>query len=91
MAFLKIDSDQAFATAQKHGGDKVLEKAPDTPVIYVCDWNHNTNELTWHVIYGASREGAKLTIAVNASIGRIYPGGEVVRFPRLATVYSRTG
>jgi len=69
MAFLKIDSDQAFATAQKHGGDKILEKAPDTPVIYICDWNHNTNELTWHVIYGASREGAKLTVAINASSG----------------------
>jgi hypothetical protein len=69
MAFLKIDSDQAFATAQKHGGDKILEKTPDTPVIYVCDWNHNTSELTWHVIYGASREGAKLTVAVNASTG----------------------
>ncbi len=69
MAFLKVDSDQAFATAQKHGGDKILEKAPDTPVIYVCDWNHNTNELTWHVIYGATREGAKLTVAVNASTG----------------------
>jgi len=69
MAFLKIDSDQAFATAQKHGGDKVLEKAPDTPVIYVCDWNHNTNELIWHVIFGASRETAKLTVAVNASTG----------------------
>jgi hypothetical protein len=69
MAFLKIDSDQAFATAQKHGGDKVLEKSPDTPVTYICDWNHNTNELTWHVIYGASREGAKLTVAVNASTG----------------------
>lgn len=69
MAFLKIDSDQAFATAQKHGGDKVLEKAPDTPITYVCDWNHNTNELVWHVIYGTSREGAKLTVAVNASTG----------------------
>jgi hypothetical protein len=69
MAFLKIDSDQAIATAQKHGGDKLLEKAPDTPVTYVCDWNHNTNELVWHVIYGASREGAKLTVAVNASTG----------------------
>ncbi len=78
MAFLKVDSDQAFATAQKHGGDKILEKAPDTPVIYVCDWNHNSNELTWHVIYGSrtwhviygsSREGAKLTVAVNASTG----------------------
>jgi len=69
MAFLKIDSDQAFATAQKHGGDKILEAAPDTPVIYICDFNHNTNQLVWHVIYGAQREGAKLTVAVNASTG----------------------
>jgi hypothetical protein len=68
-AFLKIDSDQAFATAQKHGGDKVLEKSPDTPVTYVCDWNHNTNELTWHVIYGPNRDSSKLTVAVNASTG----------------------
>jgi hypothetical protein len=68
-AFLKVDSDQAFAEAQKHGGDKILEKDPTTPVIYICDWNHNTNELTWHVIYGGSRETAKLTIAVNASSG----------------------
>jgi len=69
MAFLKIDSDQALATAQKHGGDKILEKEPDTPVVYVCDWNHNTNELIWHVIFGASRDKAKLTVAVNASSG----------------------
>src|SRR5579863_9659018 len=69
IAFLKVDSDQAFATAQKHGGDKILEKDPATPVTYICDWNHNTNELVWHVIYGASRDTAKLTIAVNASTG----------------------
>jgi len=66
IAFLKIDSDQALATAQKHGGDKIMEKAPDTTVVYVCDWNHNTNELIWHVIYG-TRESPKLTVAVNAS------------------------
>ena len=69
IAFLKIDSDQAAETALKHGGDKVLEKAPDTPLTFVCDWNHNTNQLVWHVIYGPSREGAKLTVAVNASTG----------------------
>jgi hypothetical protein len=68
-AFLKVDSDQAFTEAQKHGGDKILEKDATTAVIYVCDWNHNTNELIWHVIYGASRETAKLTVAVNASTG----------------------
>jgi hypothetical protein len=69
IAFLKVDSDQAFATAQKHGGDKVLEKASDAVVTYVCDWNRNTNELIWHVIYGPSRDSAKLTVAVNASTG----------------------
>ena len=69
MAFLKIDSDQAAQTAEKHGGDKILQKAPDTPITFVCDWNHNTNELVWHVSYGPAREGAKLTVAVNASTG----------------------
>lgn len=69
MAFLKIDSDQAEETAQKHGGDKILEKTADTPVSYMCDWNHNTNELVWHVIYGANRDSAKLTVAINASTG----------------------
>ena len=69
VAFLKIDSDQAFDVAQKHGGDKILEKDTSTPVLYVCDWNHNTNELVWHVVYGPSRDAAKLTVAVNASSG----------------------
>lgn len=69
MAFLKVDSSQALETAQKHGGEKLLEKAPDTPVLYILDWNHQTNELTWHVIYGADRNTAKLRVAVNASTG----------------------
>lgn len=69
VAFLKVDPDQAFTEAQKHGGEKILEKDPATPVIYICDWNHNTNELVWHVIYGESRENAKLTIEINASSG----------------------
>ncbi len=69
VAFLKIDSDQAFAVAQKHGGEKILEKDSSKPVIFICDWNHNTNELTWHVIYGSSRDASKLTVAVNASTG----------------------
>jgi hypothetical protein len=68
MLFLKVDSDQAFATAQQHGGDKILEKEPDTPVFYVCEWNRS-KILVWHVIYGASRETAKLTVEVNASTG----------------------
>ena len=67
--FLKVDTDKAFAVAQQHGGDKLLEKEPDTPVLYVLDWNRQTNELLWHVIYGTNRETAKLRVAVNASTG----------------------
>ena len=67
--FLKVDTDKAFAVAQQHGGDKLLEKEPDTPVLYVLDWNRQTNELLWHVIYGTDRETAKLRVAVNASTG----------------------
>jgi len=69
IAFLKVDSDSAFETAQKHGGDKILEKNPDTTILYALDWNHATNQLVWHVIYESTRDDAPLRIAVNASSG----------------------
>jgi hypothetical protein len=83
IAFLKVDSGpevgtpppgtkvpaNAFEVAQKHGGDKVLEKEPDTPIFYVLDWNGRSNQLVWHVIYGASADDAKLRVALDASSG----------------------
>ncbi|MGA9643230.1 MAG: hypothetical protein WBQ72_17670 [Terriglobales bacterium] len=68
--FLKVDTDKAFSVAQQHGGDKLLEKDPDTPVIFALDWNRQSNELLWHVIYGVDRETAKLRVTVNASTGK---------------------
>ena len=67
--FLKADTDKAFAVAQQHGGDKLLEQEPDTPVLYVLEWNRQENTLLWHVIYGPDRDTAKLRVAVNASTG----------------------
>jgi hypothetical protein len=69
VAFLKVDSDKALETAQKHGGDKLVAKDPDTPILYVLDWSSATRELIWHVIYGVSRDDYKLRVAVNASSG----------------------
>jgi hypothetical protein len=69
VAFLKVDSDKALETAQKHGGDKLVAKDLDTPILYVLDWSSATNELIWHVIYGVSRDDYKLRVAVNASSG----------------------
>lgn len=63
VAFLKIDSDKAFDVAQKHGGDKIT----DTPIIYLLDWNRSGNNLVWHVIYGSSRNEAKLVVDVDAT------------------------
>ncbi len=69
MAFLKVDSDKALEVAQKHGGEKLLEKEPDTPILYMVEWSRPTSELIWYVAYGTSRDEAKLKVAVNASNG----------------------
>ena len=66
--FLKTDSDQAFETAQKHGGKQVLEKDPKVQVGYLLDWDAQSNQLRWHVIYGSQSIG-KLTVLVDASSG----------------------
>jgi|SRR5579884_1111207 len=63
--FLKIDSDKAYEVAQKHGGEKIT----GTPVTYLLDWASGENKLVWHVIYGASRSDAKLTLDVDATTG----------------------
>ena len=63
--FLKIDSDKAYDVAQKHGGDKIT----GTPVTYLLDWAPGENKLVWHVIYGSSRNDAKLVVDVDASTG----------------------
>lgn len=68
-AFLKIDSDKAYETALKHGGDKLIKAQPDQPVMYTLDWSPRQNILTWHVIFGTGVQDAKLRIAVNASTG----------------------
>ncbi len=68
LAFLKTDSDKAFEVAQQHGGAKILEKSPDTPVMYILEWNRVENLLLWHIIYG-NRDAPKLKVAVNASTG----------------------
>jgi hypothetical protein len=66
--FLKIDTDQAFAVAQEHGGKQLLEKDPNLGVNYLLDFDPLSNQLRWHVMYGDS--GArKLTVLVNASSG----------------------
>ena len=64
-AFLKIDTDKIFETAQKHGGEKLLAADPNTPINYRLSWDRNTNKLIWHVTYG----DGKLRLEVDATSG----------------------
>jgi hypothetical protein len=67
--FLKVDTDKAFEVAQKHGGKQVLEKDAKVNVGYLLDWDVQSNQLRWHVIYGGSESTGKLTVLVDASSG----------------------
>ena len=66
--FLKIDTDKAFEVAQEHGGKKLLEKDPKVNVGYLLDFDAQSSQLRWHVIYGSDSIG-KLTVLVDASSG----------------------
>ncbi|HZU29645.1 MAG TPA: hypothetical protein VFB79_00930 [Candidatus Angelobacter sp.] len=68
--FLKTDTDQAFETAQQHGGKQVLEKDPKVSVTYLLDWDIGSNQLRWHVMYGGNESMGKLTVLVDASSGK---------------------
>jgi hypothetical protein len=63
--FIKIDSDKAYQVAQKHGGEGIR----GTPIIYLLDWAPGENKLVWHVIYGSSRNDARLVVDVDATTG----------------------
>jgi hypothetical protein len=67
--YFKIDSDKALETAQKHGGEKMLQKTPDTTVMYLLDWSRPETKLIWHVMYGGGRDNAKLKVDVDATTG----------------------
>ncbi len=65
-AFLKVDTDKVFETAQKHGGEKVLAATATTPITYKLAWDRNASKLIWHVTYGG--EG-QLRVDVDATTG----------------------
>lgn len=69
IVYLKIDSDQALETAQKHGGTALLKKNPDMPVNFALGWESRGGSLVWHVLYGQSLNEPQLDVVVNASSG----------------------
>lgn len=64
--FLKVDTDKAFTVAQEHGGKKITDHDPKTEISYLLEWNAQSNELIWHVIYA---DQSKMTVLVDATTG----------------------
>ncbi|HEV2112527.1 MAG TPA: PepSY domain-containing protein, partial [Terriglobales bacterium] len=69
VAYLKVDSDQAIAVAEKHGGDKLLKKDPKIPVYYRLRWDPSHNNLVWNVMFGGSGGNSKLNVQLDATTG----------------------
>jgi hypothetical protein len=68
--YLKIDSEEALETAQKHGGKELLAKKPNQPVMYLLDYDARIPQVRWHVIYNDNPSGAPLTVLIDASSGQ---------------------
>ena len=66
---VKTDTDEAFNTAQAHGGANLLKKDPNQPVTYVLLWNAPKQALYWHVVYGADEKSTKGSGIINALTG----------------------
>jgi hypothetical protein len=73
---LKTDTDQAFATAQQHGGDAIVKKDPQQSITYVLLKDRKQNLPVWYVIYGTSEKDRKGIGVINANTGAFVSAGK---------------
>jgi len=80
LAFLpllvKTDTDTAFAITLQHGGDSILKKDAQQPVIYVLLKDRKQNVPVWYVIYGTSEKNRKGIGVINATTGAFVSAGK---------------
>lgn len=68
--YLKVDSTEAFQTAQKHGGEALLKKDPNMLTQYSLLWDPRASRLLWSIKYAPNGAEAKLNVIVNATTGQ---------------------
>jgi hypothetical protein len=68
IAAIKIDSDEAYATAAKHSAEYV-RKHPDRPVSFLLEQTNRYPDLAWRVIWGDSVSSSDYSVFVDASTG----------------------
>jgi len=73
---LKTDTDKAFAIAQQHGGDAIVKKDAQQPIMYVLLKDRKQNVPVWYVIYGTSEKDRKGIGVINATTGAFVSAGK---------------
>ena len=68
IAAIHTDSDVAFQTAIKHGGE-YAKKNPAMPISYYLELDRNLNLPVWHVIWGQSAGSSVFSVLVEATSG----------------------
>lgn len=65
---VRIDTDSAWDTALKHGGEEFNSKHPNTPITYMLAVDEGETPM-WRVIWGRSVSESSFSVLVNAASG----------------------
>jgi hypothetical protein len=65
---LKVDSDEAYETAEKKSTD-YLKKYPDMPVQFLLESTPRFPNLTWRVIWGETVGASDYSVFIDATTG----------------------
>ena len=80
LAFLpllvKTDTDKAFEITRQHGGEAILKKNAQQPVMYLLLKDRKQNVPVWYVIYGTSEKDRKGISVINATTGAFISAGK---------------
>jgi hypothetical protein len=68
VAAVKTDTDQAWETALKHGGE-YNRKNPNVPISYTLEMGRNVHDPVWRVIWGESATSSAFSVLIDASTG----------------------
>lgn len=69
LAGARIDTDQAWETALKHGG-AFEKKFPGMTISFILELSRTINQPVWRVIWGEDPAGSSLSIVVSADNGQ---------------------
>jgi len=66
---IKVDSDEAYATAAKESAD-YIKKNPNKPVMFLMELGKRFPDVTWRVIWGDSVGTSDYSVFVDGSTGK---------------------